>query len=254
MRHPLFKALATQAGATLLAFGVAGNGFLGASPAWWQVVLVQGLLAAIISRLLCAPGWWSYIHLGFAPAVWAAHRLALPPAWYGIGFTALALIYWSSFRTRVPLFLSNRITVHRLAAWLPDARSWRVMDLGSGTGSFVRRLARLRPDWQIVGAETAPAPWLLSRWLARRQPNAQLVRADFWQLDLADYDLVYAFLSPVPMSALWQKAVGEMKAGALLVSNSFPVPGQTPEAVIEVDDRRATCLYCYRMPGARKRR
>ena len=35
-------------------------------------------------------------------------------------------------------------------------------------------------------------------------------------------------------------------AGTLLVCNSFAVPGQPPERVVAVDDRRKTQLYCYR--------
>jgi hypothetical protein len=36
-----------------------------------------------------------------------------------------------------------------------------------------------------------------------------------------------------------------MRPGALLVSNSFPIPEATPQQVIEVPDRRRTQLYCY---------
>ncbi|PAS99343.1 MAG: hypothetical protein BSR46_08640 [Candidatus Dactylopiibacterium carminicum] len=246
-------AFLAQTGAALMAYSIALLGVLGRPPTLWTLAIAQAVLAAILSRLFSMPRWWQFIHLEFVPAIVLALQLALPPWLYAAGFLLLALVYWSSFRTRVPLFLSNRITVHRLAAWLPDTPNLRVLDLGSGTGSFVRRLARLRPDWQIDGAETAPAPWLLSRWLAHRQPNAQLVRQDFWQLDLGDYDLIYAFLSPAPMTALWQKASREMKPGALLISNSFPVPGRQPDELVSVGDRRGTCLFCYRAPAGNRR-
>jgi hypothetical protein len=71
----------------------------------------------------------------------------------------------------------------------------------------------------------------------------------FLRHSLADYDLVYAFLSPVPMTEVWHKASTELRPGALLVSNSFPIEGVEPEQVIEVDDRRHTRLYCYRPAG-----
>jgi hypothetical protein len=60
---------------------------------------------------------------------------------------------------------------------------------------------------------------------------------------------VYAFLSPVPMAEVWRKATEELRPGSLLVSNSFPVEGVTPDAVIEVPDRRRTRLYLYRPAG-----
>jgi hypothetical protein len=68
-----------------------------------------------------------------------------------------------------------------------------------------------------------------------------------WQTPLADHDLVYAFLSPAPMSELWAKAQAEMRPGSLFVSNSFPVPGVTPWRVIHVACSPPRPLYCYRI-------
>jgi hypothetical protein len=55
------------------------------------------------------------------------------------------------------------------------------------------------------------------------------------------------------MSAVWQKASREMPAGSMLVSNSFAIPGQEPERIIEVDDRRGTRLLVYRIKPAKAR-
>jgi SAM-dependent methyltransferase len=136
-----------------------------------------------------------------------------------------------------------------VAGLLRRDRPPSVLDLGSGTGSLLRPLARLRPDCRCEGVESAPAPYLLSRLLARHQPNIALARGDFFKMPWGDYDLVYAFLSPVPMQAVWDKARAELRPGALLVSNSFPVGGVEPEQVIEVPDRRRTRLYCYLPAG-----
>ena len=51
------------------------------------------------------------------------------------------------------------------------------------------------------------------------------------------------------MRRLWAKAVGEMPAQALLVSNSFPVPDVAAWREIVVGDRRQTRLHCYRIPA-----
>lgn len=248
MPKHLLKAVAAQAAGFIFVFSLGRNGILPSLPLL-ALALVQGFLAACTARLLVSPRWWLLIHLCFTPALVLASMVALPTWLYGSIFIALCLVYWSSFRTQVPLFLSNRETVHRLAAALPDASRLNVLDAGSGTGSFVRHLSRLRPDWQVNGLESAPAPYWLSRWLARKQPQVQLSRGDLWEHPLANYDLVYAFLSPVPMPALWRKARKEMPAGSLLVSNSFMIPGVEPESVIKVGDRRATRLFCYRLPG-----
>jgi hypothetical protein len=111
---------------------------------------------------------------------------------------------------------------------------------------LLRQLARLRPDCQFVGIEHAPLPWLWARIAALGEPNILIRYGDFWKQHLGLFDLVYVFLSPAPMPQFWEKAGAEMKPGALLVSNSFAVPGESPERVIEVEDRRRTRLYCYR--------
>ncbi|MDB5816213.1 MAG: methyltransferase type 12 [Rhodocyclales bacterium] len=245
---PALKALVAQLGALALLFMIGHSGGL---PFDHPLALaaLQGAIAAFFAAGLRSARWWILIHLAFMPCIVLAAGGGLPPWVYLVAFAGLTLVYWSSFRTQVPLFLSNPLTVHRLAAWLPDEAPLAVLDVGSGTGSLVQRLARLRPDWQIHGIETAPAPYWLSRRLCRKLPNAYLVRGDFWQSSLTEFDVVYAFLSPVPMSALWAKAMREMKPGSWLISNSFEIARATPSSVVNVGDRRNTCLYCYRIPG-----
>ena len=184
----------------------------------------------------------------FMPAAAVAWKFEIPPGIYLAGFIALSLVYWSSFRTQVPLFLSNRATGYRLAAWIPAYGDIRLLDLGSGTGCLVAQLCELRPDWRITGIESAPAPYWWSRWSTRDLAGANLIRDDFWRHSLQTYDVVYAFLSPVPMSALWRKALKEMRPGTWLVSNSFAIDGVQESALLGVGDRRGTQLYCYQIP------
>lgn len=238
------RALAAQAIGAATALAVIGL-WPPALDAPLALAFGQALVAALASVALRSENWWLPIHLAFAPALVATSRLALAPGWFLAGFVLLALIYWSSFRSRVPLYLSNRSTAAAVAALLPRREGLRVVDLGAGTGGLLRRLARARPDARFTGIEHAPLPVLLAWLSARGLANCAMERDDFWRRSLAGCDVAYAFLSPVPMPRLWQKAKAEMRAGSLLVSNSFPVPGVEPQRVVEVDDRRGTRLYCY---------
>jgi hypothetical protein len=250
---PALKALIAQLGSLALLFVIGHQASIPVSSPL-GLALLQGAIAAFFSTGLRAARWWAIIHMLFMPCVVLAMASGAPAWAYLAGFVLLALVYWSSFRTQVPLFLSNKLTVHRLAAWLPDRQPLTLLDIGSGTGSLVRRLGRLRPDWQIHGIETAPAPYWLSRHACRNLPNTHLKRGDFWQDSLKDFDVVYAFLSPVPMPALWAKAVREMRPGSWLVSNSFEIARATPANIVSVGDGRGTRLYCYRIPGETKLR
>lgn len=242
------KALLAQAGGLALLLVIAQGGWLAELPLL-SIAFLQGAAAAFFSAGLKSARWWLPIHFCFMPAIVLATENPLPPWLYATAFIVLSLIYWSSFRTQVPLFLSNKQTVHQLAKSLPALASMSVLDVGSGTGNFVRRLALLRPDWRIAGVESAPAPYLLSRYMSRQQGNVSLSREDFWRMSLTGFDVVYAFLSPVPMPALWAKAVREMRPGSLLISNSFAVPGIEPERIVLVEDSRQTRLHFYRIPG-----
>jgi len=247
MQPALYKALRCQILAVLVVFLLGQTGVLPPIDAL-ALAALQGIFASFLALITKADRWWLPLHLVLLPGVVMAAQLHLPANLYGLLFLTLFCIYWTTFRTRVPLFLSNRASVHRLAVKFPFSQHLNVLDVGSGTGSFVIRLALLRPTWHIEGCELAPIPFLLSRWLARGTPNATLTRQDFWKKSLSGFDVVYAFLSPVPMEALWRKARQEMAAGSMFVSNSFPVPGRTADSVIEVGDRRQTQLFCYRIP------
>jgi SAM-dependent methyltransferase len=243
------KALAAQLGATALLLTALRSGQL---PPLQPLALaaLQGAMAALGARLLRADPWWIPLHLLFAPAIVVAMHGGLPAWTYLAGFIALLAVFWTTFRSQVPLFLSNRSTLAVLAAWLPRTRPLSILDVGSGLGGLVLGLARRRTDCRVSGIELAPLPAAIARLAARRTPNASLRRGDLWQEPLAAYDVVYAFLSPVPMPALWRKASAEMRAGSWLVSNSFAVPDVEPTSVLSVDDARGTRLYCYCMPGA----
>jgi SAM-dependent methyltransferase len=216
----------------------------------WPLALAQGVGAAGAAVLLKSAPWWRWIHLGFTPLLVLALQWSIHPNWYLAAFVILVLVFWNSFRSQVPLFLSNAHSAAAVAGLLPRGKPARILDLGSGTGALLRPLARLRPDCRVEGMESAPASYALSWLLCRSQPNISVARGDFWAISWTGYDLVYAFLSPVPMDEVWAKAAAELHPGALLVSNSFPVDGEEPVFVIEVPDRRRTRLYCYLPAGA----
>jgi SAM-dependent methyltransferase len=207
----------------------------------------QGLLAAICGRLLRLRAWWFVLNLVFPPAVYCTQSLALDPDWFLVAFLLLVLLFWSTYRSQVPLYLSSREACERLSELLPKTAGVRTLDLGSGFGGVLAWLGRHRPDCRFDGVELAPLPALLAWLRTRRMRNCTAVRGDFWQRDLAGYDVVYAFLSPAAMPDLWRKARVEMKPGSLLVSNSFPIHGVEPHAVVPLSGHGSRALYLWHM-------
>jgi hypothetical protein len=66
-------------------------------------------------------------------------------------------------------------------------------------------------------------------------------------MDLSQHDVVYAYLSPVPMALLWRKVRKEMHPGSILISNSFVVPGIEPEITLKLGDFGGSTLYLWRI-------
>jgi SAM-dependent methyltransferase len=209
--------------------------------------IAHGAIAAAAGHAFGLPGWWLPLNFCFVPAALWLHGLALAPAWFLGAFVVLALLFWNTHRTRVPLFLSSGQACEALAELVPRGSAVRVVDLGCGLGDVVRRLAPRKPDAAFVGFELAPLPAALAWLRTRAHPNACVLRRDFWNEDLGGYDLVYAFLSPAAMPDLWRKARAEMKPGALLVSNSFTVPGVEPDCVVPLAGRGSRALYLWRL-------
>ena len=217
-------------------------------PAAWELALAQGGIAAVLSRLMRQPVWWQMLHLIFFPLVLLALQAGIPRWVYLSAFIVLALFYWSTFRTRVPLYLSDRRARQALASLLPGQTPFRFIDLGSGLGDVPLFLEQRFPLGRFFGTEIAPAPWFISRvraWLTRSR--VILMRRDYRKLDLGRYDVVFAFLSPAAMPALWRQAQTQMRAGSLFISLSFAVDGREPERVVSLANGARHTLYAWRL-------
>lgn len=214
----------------------------------FQLALLQGVIAAAIGGRLGMAVWWWPIHLLFAPALVAALAFALSPLWFFGGFVLLALVYGKTYQIQVPLYRSSRAAAQATALLLPKQRGFSFLDLGSGCGGLLHHLGKVRPDGNYHGVEAAPLPFLLSKCRNFfRATGCRMSWGNFWNRDFAPYDVVYAYLSPVPMAALWRKAHAEMRPGSIFISNSFAVPGVAPQMLLELDDFERSTLHVWRM-------
>lgn len=244
---PILIALAMQAlaalmvvlAAYLLPAGALSVGALG-------IALIVGVLAAGMGRLAGLAPWWLVIQLVFAPAIVLASGLAIPRWLLATVMVVLILVYWSTFRTQVPLYLSSTKVRQTLIPLLPPG-PFTFLDVGSGVGGVLVDLAAARPDGEYHGVESAPFPWLVSRLrtLMPGRRNCHAHWGSFWKSDLSRYDVVFAYLSPVPMAALWAKVRDEMRPGSVFISNTFAVDAVTPDREIQVDDLHRSTLYIW---------
>ena len=211
--------------------------------------LLCGTLAAALSHIAGLARWWMPIQLLFAPAMVLMLALDIPPAFFLAAFLVLLVVYWSTFRTQVPLYLSSNKVWQALDKQLPAGRPFTFIDLGSGIGGVLTHLARSHPDGHFHGVEAAPLPFLWS-WLRIKSGgigNCSVHWGSMWDCNLSRYDVVFAYLSPVPMEQLWHKVKQEMRPGSLFISSTFIVPGQIPQETINIDDLHHSKLYLWHM-------
>lgn len=247
---PAFIALLLQFAAFFLA--TAGLWIAGRAMTPLAFAMLCGVIAATLSYFAGLARWWLPIQLLFAPALVLMLKLNISPSAYLAAFLLMLLVYWSTFRSQVPLYLSSKKVWQTLEELLPSARenkNFTFMDIGSGIGGVLTHLAVVRPDGIYFGVENAPLPCLIS-WLRIKlgnYANCRVLWRNLWACDFSNYDIVFAYLSPVPMDQLWHKLKKEMRPGTLFVSNSFSILQYPPQYSITLDDLQHSTLYIWHM-------
>ncbi|CAD6872614.1 hypothetical protein [Methylomonas fluvii] len=241
----IFKALLSQLLACVAVLGLRTTFFLSISV--WQTVAIQACLAALFSRGFHQPYWWLPIHLLFLPTVLLGLSWQVPAWLYLLILLLLTLLFWGTVKGDVPLFLSSSAVSQALIEIVSREQAKSFVDIGAGLATVVVPLAKARQDMAVVALERAPLPWLLATWRCRNLANVRVGRSSFWEQDLREFDVVFAFLSPLVMAKIGEKIRREMRCGCLFVSSSFPIPNSQPESVLELNDSRKTKLYCYRI-------
>lgn len=216
----------------------------------YSYLAIQGILASALGHVLGLPRWWLAINFILPIGIGFFLFFEIPSWVYLAIFTVLLAVFWNTSTDRVPLYFTNRMAYEEILSLLPKSGPVRFIDLGSGLGGLLLYLSQHRPDAKFEGVESAPIPfllgWLRSKLFPRR--NLDLRYGSLWEADLADYDVVYCFLSGAPMNALLAKARQEMRPDCLFISNSFTASDDPPDRTLILDDRRPTELHLWKSP------
>lgn len=230
----------------------AENALLAADMAFYvfSLVLLQSMFATFIATCVGMAVWWRWIHFFFPLALWLMSILQVPSSVYLAGFVITMALYWTTFKTQVPFYPSRPAVwqaLFKLMQKHSPQRALRVIDIGSGLGDVSTFIAQKRPQDNVEGIEIAPLPWLISKVRAYlKGSTANLRLGSYHALNFADYDVVFAYLSPAAMPQLWQKASQEMRPGTLLISLEFDIPDVLPLQIIHTSESTPS-LFVWRM-------
>lgn len=124
-----------------------------------------------------------------------------------------------------------------------ECENLNIYDCGSGWGGLCRKLAKSFPKASVVGIEISPIPFLVSFFTPWR--GYQLTHQDLFKRDLSDADVVIFYLSPYHADRLADKLRRELKKGALVYSQGFPLQGWQVSKEINVPYSLEKKLYRY---------
>ena len=113
-----------------------------------------------------------------------------------------------------------------------------IFDLGSGWGTLALAAAKACPGATVVGYEISPVPLAYSRMRAKLcgYRNVKFLNADLFNEDFSQADIVLTYLTMPHMERLRTKFEAELKPGAVVICNTFPVPGWPPASEETVQD------------------
>lgn len=123
-----------------------------------------------------------------------------------------------------------------------------IIDLGSGWGNVVLRVAKRYPDRQVIGYEMSILPWLMSILLKKifGLPNLTLYRQDFYHAKLPAESIVVCYLFPEAMAKISGELVEQSKV-SFLISNNFALPAYQPCKTITLNDFYKSSIYLYKL-------
>lgn len=136
--------------------------------------------------------------------------------------------------------MSKRAQILKLVKYVKPGM--KVADMGAGDGEALVAMVNKGAVWG-EGWEIEPWYYLKAQvgiWKARRQGAVKVRFGDMWKAHLGDFDLVYVYQLPRYAKKFGRKCKQEMKKGAVVVANTYPLVGLG-------ESKRDGEMYVYRI-------
>ncbi len=144
---------------------------------------------------------------------------------------ALTIFMLASVAWGVPFLPTHRRQAELMIKLAQIQPGMMVVDLGSGSGRLLFLAAH--QGARAVGYEVNPFLYFFTKakiFLTGQQKNISVHLRSLYGADVAQADVVLAFLFPSFMDRVGKKLFAEMKPGAKILSYVFRIPGRMPIA------------------------
>jgi hypothetical protein len=153
--------------------------------------------------------------------------------------------YYIVFKGYAPFVSTDQNSLRMILAEIEIISGLSVYELGCGRALFLRQAEKLLPNSKLTGVENSPVIYWLNLWYLRlRRSHITLLRKDFFQINLADADIIYCYLNHATMSRLADKIKIECRPGTIIISRRFYMPGFLSEKTIVSGQHK---VYFYRV-------
>jgi len=161
-------------------------------------------------------------------------------------FITVSIIY-STVKLGISPMPSSKKAYNAIVTLIDTTGTGPIIDLGSGWGNFVVRMAKRNPQRQIVGYELSILPWITSVVLKKifGLNNLTLYRKNFYNVNLSDASVLICYLYPEAMNKIKIKLMAEQPNVGFLISNNFALPSWQPKKTILLDDFYKSPIYLY---------
>lgn len=140
-----------------------------------------------------------------------------------LGYLAFIM---SSFRNAVPYVPTPRKVIKQMIKLAEIKKGERIVDLGSGSGRIIILLGKKHAENLIVGIEKSFTLRIVTKIRLFFHPfirkRIQILNQDFFNTDLAVYDVIFCFSTPTALRMLAPK-FKLLKSGSRIVSYMFPI-------------------------------
>ena len=156
------------------------------------------------------------------------------------------LIAYYSWKTGISPMPSSPRARKAILSLIPLNFSGTVYELGSGWGSLSIPLAKKFKNAKIVAFELSLIPYLWSKLIIKllRLENIELKQLDFMSIKWNNADIITCYLYPAAMRKISKKLKLD-KVNAIIISNSFHLPGHKANKELIIKSIFSSSIYLY---------
>jgi hypothetical protein len=149
------------------------------------------------------------------------------------------------FRGQAPFISTNKKIIKKAVEKIQLNVGETVYELGCGRALFLKSLAKKFPAARYRGVEHSLLPyWLAKLQNAVAKSKIEIIKDNFFKINLSDANLIYCYLNPKMMEELSLKIKSECRPGTKIISYQFSLPGARLEKFIKDGSKR---IYFYRV-------